>query len=99
MKDAAELIARLRAATMGFDWSDLPDDAAIPAVPLLREAADHIETLEARVATLSKALEASVIAMQAEADTRGGDDEVYVAPMQPALKLARTALAAREASR
>ena len=34
----ADLIERLRAATMGFDWSDLPDDALIPAVPLLREA-------------------------------------------------------------
>ena len=34
-----DLIERLRAATMGFDWSDLPDDAVIPAVPLLREAA------------------------------------------------------------
>lgn len=34
-----ELAKRLRAATMGFDWSDLPDDALVPAVPLLREAA------------------------------------------------------------
>jgi len=33
-----DLIERLRAATMGFDWSDLPDDALILAVPLLREA-------------------------------------------------------------
>jgi hypothetical protein len=57
MTEAAELIAALRAATMGFDWSDLPDDAAIPAIPLLRRAADHIETLEASVATLSAALE------------------------------------------
>lgn len=34
-----DLIERLRAATMRFDWRDLPNDAMIPAVPLLREAA------------------------------------------------------------
>jgi len=38
----SDLIERLRAATMGFDWSDLSDDALIPAVPLLREAATAI---------------------------------------------------------
>lgn len=34
----ADLIERLRAATMGFDWSDLSGNAMIPAVPLLHEA-------------------------------------------------------------
>lgn len=37
--DHAGLVERLRAATMTFDWADLPDDALIPAVPLLRQAA------------------------------------------------------------
>lgn len=36
---------RCRQATMRFDWSDLPDDTAIPAVPLLHEAADTIDEL------------------------------------------------------
>jgi hypothetical protein len=35
----SDLIERLRAATMGFDWSDISDDALLPAIPLLREAA------------------------------------------------------------
>jgi hypothetical protein len=40
-----KLIERLRGGTMRFDWSDIPDDALIPAVPLLREAAKLIERL------------------------------------------------------
>lgn len=55
-----DLEKRLRAATMGFDWMDLPDDAAIPAVPLLREAADEIARLrkvESLVARMREALE------------------------------------------
>jgi hypothetical protein len=47
MTAPSDLIERLRAATMGFDWRDLTDEASIPAVPLLREAADHIASLEA----------------------------------------------------
>ena len=46
---SAGLIERLRGGTMGFDWSELPDDALIPAVPLLREAAAHIGSLETRL--------------------------------------------------
>lgn len=43
--DDKELIAALRNACMTFDWGDLPDDATIPAVPLLRAAADRLEAL------------------------------------------------------
>jgi hypothetical protein len=41
--DRARIVERLRAATMGFDWRELPDDTLIPAIPLLREAASLIE--------------------------------------------------------
>jgi hypothetical protein len=44
-----DLVERLRAATMRFDWGDLPDDAAIPAVPLLREAAAELASLRAEL--------------------------------------------------
>lgn len=40
-----DIVERLRAGTMDFAWADLPDNAEIPAVPLLREAADEIERL------------------------------------------------------
>lgn len=49
MTEAAELIARLRAIDPSELWKS---DAQT-----IEEAADHIETLEARVATLSAALE------------------------------------------
>lgn len=49
MSDIAELSKRARAATMGFDWADLPDDALIQAVPLLREIADALWRLQSRI--------------------------------------------------
>jgi len=53
----ADLIERLRAATMGFDWSDLLDDAAIPAVPLLREATTALSQEREAREKAEKALE------------------------------------------
>lgn len=47
---------RARAATCREDWSELPDDALIPAVPLLRELADTL--LDARYGHLPKPGEA-----------------------------------------
>ncbi len=57
------LVERLRAATMRPDWGDLPDDAAIPAVPLLREAADALVAAEARSTALATAGQALVDAI------------------------------------
>ncbi|MER8827185.1 hypothetical protein NKH73_13945 [Mesorhizobium sp. M0938] len=54
---STELIERLRAATMRTDWNNLPDDACIPAVPILREAADHISALADENARLVKEVE------------------------------------------
>ena len=34
MANEQGLVERLLAGTMGFDWSDLPDNAEIKAVPL-----------------------------------------------------------------
>jgi len=67
MKDAAELIARLRAVRVNWlakvaEWRAIApgvwtDEYISRITPRLEdEAADHIETLEARVATLSAAL-------------------------------------------
>jgi ribosomal protein S12 methylthiotransferase accessory factor YcaO len=53
----ADLIERLRAATMGFDWADLPDDALIPAVPLLRKAATSLSQEREAREKAEKALE------------------------------------------
>ena len=53
----ADLIERLRAATMGFDWSDLSDDALIPAVPLLRKAATSLSQEREAREKAEKALE------------------------------------------
>ena len=50
----SDLVARAKAATMRFDWGDLPDDAAIPAVPLLRELAARITELEAALAPFAE---------------------------------------------
>lgn len=47
-----KLIEDLRAATMGFDWADLPDDACIPAVPLLRKAADALASSQEEIERL-----------------------------------------------
>lgn len=48
--NVADLIQRLRAATMRTDWNNLPDDACIPAVPLLREAADTLAAKDTALA-------------------------------------------------
>lgn len=48
-QEVGELVERLDAATMDFDWRDLSDDAALAgAVPLLKEAARTIQSLQAR---------------------------------------------------
>ena len=54
--DVEKLVAELRAATMRFDWSDLPDDAAIPAIPSLKKAADALESLARELAEAREVL-------------------------------------------
>jgi len=49
-----KLIERMRAATMGFDWADLPDDACVPAVPLLREAAQALASSQEEIERLTR---------------------------------------------
>ena len=84
----SDLIERLRAATMGFDWSDLPDDALIPAVPLLREAADRIASLEAERDDARQQRDEIGRAWD-EADARAKEAEALVARMEKALAEAR----------
>lgn len=51
---AQDIVERLRAATMRFDWGDIPDDVSIPAIPLLREAAATISRLTADIRGAAK---------------------------------------------
>lgn len=48
--DIGALVERLNVATMRTDWNNLPDDACIPAVPLLREAATALAAMSAKLA-------------------------------------------------
>jgi hypothetical protein len=59
-----KLIERLRGGTMAFDWSDLPDDALIPAVPLLREAADTLAAKDTALAEMRVELERATKAVR-----------------------------------
>ena len=87
----SDLIERLRAATMGFDWSDLPDDALIPAVPLLREAADRIASLEAERDDARQQRDEIGRAWD-KADARAKEAEERAARLEKALAEAREAL-------
>jgi len=80
----ADLIERLRAATMGFDWADLPDDALIPAVPLLREAADSIASLETERDDARRQRDEIGRAWD-EADARAKEAEARAASLETAL--------------
>jgi hypothetical protein len=60
------LIERLRGGTMRFDWSDIPDDALIPAVPLLREAAAALAATLEENRRLVEALANAAVAAYAE---------------------------------
>jgi len=54
---ADDLIERLRGGTMRFDWRDIPDDALVPAVPLLREAADALASKDKALKEMRAELE------------------------------------------
>jgi hypothetical protein len=91
---SAELIERLRAATMRTDWNNIPDDACIPAIPLLREAADHIEALEAENARLVNERDKMELRLDLELDAYAKDHDMHVLR-----KRAEAAEAEREALR